>query len=190
MQELEKGAPNRPNLEPVNLDIQGTAALVLDLSTRCHDTNTVCYKLLKPVGEFLDRLRTNNVPIIYTISASAKGTPLGEVASPLKRRPTELIINPDGYDKFTGGHLQRILSQQRKKTLIMLGAATNIAVLYTSTAAARNYRYQVIIPTDGVIAGTQYEQEYALHQLSKLPGGVNKRIQFTALSMIDFDDKG
>jgi hypothetical protein len=43
----------------------------------------------------------------------------------------------------------------------------------------------VFIPLDGVNAKTQYEHEYAIHQLSILPAGAGDRIQFKNLSMID-----
>ena len=106
--------------------------------------------------------------------------PMERVAAPLKRRESEPVIYPDGFDKFTGGELQRILEPRGIQTLIITGSATNVAVLYTATTAARIHRYEVIVPVDGVNARTQYAHDYALYQLSVLPGGVSKRIRFTA----------
>src|SRR5262249_31722281 len=65
-----------------------------------------------------------------------------------------------------------VLPRFRNKT--STGSATNNAVLYTATTAARIYRYNIVIPMDGVNAATRYEQEYAIHQFTVLPSHANK----------------
>ncbi len=177
---------NRPEPKSVSLDRETTAVMVLDLSARCHDSKEVCSQLMEPVAEFLERARRFSVPIVFTVSAAAKDTAAGEVAFPLKRRETEPVIYPDAFDKFVGGELQHLLRQKGILSLVVLGASTNVAVLYTSTTAARVYRYRVIIPMDGVIAKSKYEQEYTFHQLAVLPSGASRLIELTTLSMIDF----
>jgi nicotinamidase-related amidase len=176
--------PNRPEAKPLTLDTKTTAILVLDLNARCDDPKQVCSKITAPLGDFLDKARTAGVPIIYSVSASAKGKPLGELAVPLKRKETEPVIYPDAFDKFFGGELQAFLKDKGAKTLIITGSATNNAVLYTATTAARMHRYSIVIPMDGVNTNTKYEQEYALHQFTVLPSEANKLFQFTNLSMI------
>src|SRR5713226_273155 len=128
--------PNRPEPKPVSLESKTTAILVLDLNARCHDPKQVCSKLMAPVGEFLEKARSAGVAIIHTVSASAKGTPLGEVATPLKRRESEPVLYPDAFDKFVGGELQTLLKEKGAKTLIVTGSSTNAGVLYTVTTAA------------------------------------------------------
>jgi len=178
--------PNRPEPKPVTLDSKTTAVLVLDLSSRCHDPKQICSKLMPAVGEFLDKARAAAVPIIYSVSLSAKGTPLGEVASPLKRKENEPVIYPDGFDKFMGGELQALLKEKGAKTLIITGSSTNSTVLYTATTAARIHRYNIVIPMDGVNADRQYEQEYSIHQFTVLSSNANKLFQFTNLALITF----
>ena len=178
--------PNRPEPKPVTLDSKTAAVLVLDLSTRCHDPKQVCSKLMPAVGEFLEKARAAAVPIIYSVSASAKGTPLGEVASPLKRKESEPVIYPDGFDKFIGWELQAFLREKGAKTLVVTGSSTNGGVLYTVTTAARIHRYNIVVPMDGVNANSRYEQEYSIHQFTVLPGDAYKQFQFTNLSMITF----
>ena len=178
--------PNRPEAKPLSLDSKSTAVLVLDLNARCDDPKQVCSKITGPVGDFLDKARAAAVPIIYSVSASAKGKPLGELAAPLRRKESEAIIYPDAFDKFYGGELQALLKDKRAKTLIITGSATNNAVLYTATTAARMHRYNIVIPTDGVNAASRYEQEYAMHQFTVLPSEANKLFQFTNLSLISF----
>jgi nicotinamidase-related amidase len=178
--------PHRPEPKPVTLDSKSTAILVLDMNARCDDPKQVCSKITAPLGEFLDKARAAAVPIIYTVSSSAKGKPLGELAAPLHRKPAETVLYPDAFDKFYPGELQPLLKEKGAKTLIITGSATNNAVLYTATTAARMHRYSVVIPLDGVNAASRYEQEYAIHQLTVLPSEANKLFQFTNLSMISF----
>lgn len=178
--------PNRPEAKPLTLDSKSTAILVLDMNARCDDPKQVCSKIAAPVGEFLEKARAAGVPIIYTVSATAKGKPLGELTIPLKKKEGEPVIYPDGFDKFVGGELQAWLKEKGAKTLIITGSSTNAAVLYTATTAARMHRYSIVIPMDGVNASTQYEHEYSLHQFTVLPSEANKLFQFTRLSMITF----
>jgi nicotinamidase-related amidase len=178
--------PNRPEAKPLMLDSKTTAVLVLDLSARCHDPKQVCSKLMPAMAEFLEKARAASVPIVYSLSLSAKGTPLGEVALPLKRKENEPVVYPDGFDKFLGGELQAILKEKGAKTLIVTGSSTNSAVLYTATTAARIHRYNIVIPMDGVNADSKYEQEYSIHQFTVMPSNANKLFQFTNLSMITF----
>ena len=177
--------PNRPEPTNVSLDAATTAVVVLDLNTRCHDPEEVCSQLMEPLGAFLERVREAGIPVVFTISLHFKGTPLGEVAAPLGRRDTEAVLHPDAFDKFAGGELQAILSANGVENLIVVGSLTNVAVLYTSTAAARVHRYNVIIPLDGVNAKSTYEHEYAIHQLTVLPAGAAERMRFTRLDMIE-----
>jgi nicotinamidase-related amidase len=183
---VNKNGPNRPKPKPVSLAVNETAIVVLDLSVRCHDPKEVCSKLMKPLGNFLERARARSVPIIYTISAHTRGTPMQEVALPLKRRDTEPVIYPDAFDKFFGGELQGFLSERQVKNLVVVGSLTNVAVLYTSSAAGRVYGYEVVLPLDGVNAHSKYEHEYAIHQFTILPRDTNKKFHFTKLSQIRF----
>jgi nicotinamidase-related amidase len=178
--------PNRPEPKPVTLDSKSTAILVLDLNARCEDPKQVCSKIVGHVGEFLEKARGAAVPIIYSVSAAAKGKPIGELAAPLKRKEAEPIIYPDAFDKFVGGELQAFLKEKSAKTLIVTGSSTNAAVLYTATTAARMYRYEIVIPMDGVNAATGYEQEYSIHQFTVLPSDANKLFKFSKLTMITF----
>ena len=178
--------PNRPEAKPVAVDTKSTAILVLDMNARCNDPKQVCSKIAAPLGEFLDRARAANVPIIYTVSASAKGLPAGELAAPLRHKENEKVIYPDAFDKFYSGELQAFLKDKGAKTVIITGSATNGAVLYTATSAARMHRYNVVLPLDGVNAATRYEQEYSIHQFTVLPSEANKLFQFTNLSLISF----
>ena len=72
------------------------------------------------------------------------------------------------------------------KNLVVVGSLTNVAVLYTSSSAARVHGYNVILPLDGLNAHTKSEHEYAIHQFTILPRDANKQFHFTKLSAINF----
>ena len=178
--------PNKPKANSITLDTRTTAVVVLDMSTRCHDPKECCAKLLEPLGKFLERVRSFHVPIIFTVSASAKGTAMAEVAPVLNRRASEPVIYPDAFDKFTGGELLELLNGAGAKRVIVIGSSTNIAVLYTCSTATRVYNLEIVLPLDGINTRTQYEHEYSLHQFTVLPHDANKKFHFTELSLIGF----
>lgn len=184
---MTQEGPNRPEPQSLKLERKTTVIAVLDLSVRCEDPNEVCSKLMQPLGDFLERARLAAVPILYTISAAGKGTPAGEVAAPLQRRAAEPMLYPDAFDKFMGGELKTELDKRNCRSLVIVGSATNFAVLYTATTAARIHKYEVVIPLDGVNAKRAYEHEYAIHQMTILPASAHKQFRFTKLGMIEFD---
>ena len=183
---MEKGAPIRPVPKPFRLSPKSSAVAVLDLSVRCNDPSDVCYELMPKLGEFLERARGAGVPIIFTVSRMFKGTPEAQVARALNRRESEPVICPDAHDKFMSGELYAFLAERGVRDLVFSGSQTNICILYTATTAARIHHYNAIVPLDGVNAHNDYENEYALHQLSVLPPEVNTPVQFTNFSMIEF----
>jgi nicotinamidase-related amidase len=174
-----------PAPKPVTVDAKTTSILVLDTSARCDDPKDVCSKLVPVLKPFLDKARARQVFIVHTVSASAKGTTLGAVSKVLEAKPDEPVLYPDGFDKFVDGELQKLLAPKGIKTLAITGSSTNVAVLHTTTGAARNLAYQVVIPEDGANASNQYEHDYALHQMSVLPN-MAPRFTFTTLNQISF----
>ncbi len=183
---MKKGAPNVPEPTAIALDRITTAVVVLDLGTRCDDPGATCAELLPPVGKFLERARTAGVAIVFSLSLRDRETKLGVVASTLKRRESETIVYPNSFDKFFGGELRDVLQQIGANNLVITGSATNVAVMYTTTTAVRVYKYDVVVPVDGVIASSDYEQEYALHQLHALPAGSITPVRFSTLPAITF----
>ncbi len=178
--------PNRPQPQPVTLDKANTAVAVLDLTAKCDDPNQVCSLIIPGVGGMLDRARAAGVPVIMTGTILEKDTREGKAAAGLKRRADEPFLFPDGFDKFCDDEFRTFFTSRPIKNVVMVGSSTHICVMYTGTAGARLYGYNVVIPVDGVNTGNSYEHDYALHQLSVLPAGTNKRIQFTTLEGIRF----
>jgi nicotinamidase-related amidase len=178
--------PNHPAAVPVTLDPATTALLVLDLNARCDNPGEVCGELIPALQPFLARARARGVFVVYTVSASARGTDLEPIARGIEPIAGEPVIFPDAFNKFATGELHAILAERGIRTLIATGSSTNVGVHYTVVSALRDYRYNVVIPMDGMNANNAYEQEYSLHQFSVLPGGVQSQLTFTRLDLIDF----
>jgi len=177
--------PNKPAPADVTVDVKTSALLVLDLNARCEDPKQVCRKLVEPVAKFLGRARKAGLPIVYTVSHNHKGTPEERMPLAFQQRDDEPVVFPDAFDKFHGGELHRVLKERGVKTVIVTGASSNQAVLYTATSAARPHGYDVIIAMDGIIARGDYETEYTLHQFTVLSGAASK-FRFTELDRIAF----
>lgn len=186
--DIEPLRPALPEPIPIILDPKTTALLVLDLSNRCNDPAQVSSRLAPRIKNFLQKTRSARVFTVYTVSAGAKDTLQGRVWDGFSALPDEPVIAPDAIDKFLGGELAPLLTGRGIKTVIVTGASTNNAVLFTATSAARMHRLQVVIPLDGVIAKNRYESEYPLYQFTVLPGGVHERFSFTTLEGIAFTE--
>jgi len=178
--------PNKPNPIDVTVDARTTGLLVLDLNARCEDPKQPCHKLVEPVARFLARAREAGIFIIYTAADHYQGTPLARMPTAFQQKDDEPVIFPAAFDKFYGGELHHLLTARGLKTLIVTGAASNQAVLYTATAAVRPFGFDVIIPTDGLIARGDYEHEYTLHQFTILPAGAAEKFKITRLDQITF----
>ena len=178
--------PGLPQPEAVELPADKTAVLVLDGSKRWGDPSLPCHRLVPGMNVFLQKVREAGLPIIYTVSFQKKGTPEGDVYDGLNKKPSEPVIYPDGFDKFTGGELQSYLRLYDVDTLIFTGYRSNICVLHTATTAAREYKYRVVIPLDGMAAITEYEFEYTLVHFRVIPKQASKRFLFTNLDLIRF----
>ena len=176
--------PNKPTPIDVTVEAKTTGLLVLDLNARCEDPKEPCHKLIEPVARFLLRVREAGIFIVYTVADHYKGTTLERMPQAFKQRDNEPVIFPSAFDKFYGEKLQPLLEAQGLKTLIVTGASSNQAVLYTATAAVRPFGYEVIIPTDGLIARGDYEHEYTLHQFTILPAGAAQKFKITQFDLI------
>lgn len=175
---------NKPIPQEVTVDAKTTALLVLDLNCRCEDPKERCHQLIEPVAKFLDRARRANMFILYTAADRYKDTPEARMPHAFKQRPEEPTIFPSAFDKFYSGEMQPMLQQRGIKTVICCGASSNQAVMYTATAAVRPFGYICVIPVDGLIARSDYEHEFTLHQFTILPGGAAEKFRITEFDKI------
>ncbi|HET8563161.1 MAG TPA: isochorismatase family protein [Candidatus Binatia bacterium] len=176
--------PNRPIPTEVTVNPKTTAVLVLDLNARCENPDEPCHKLIEPVGKFLARARQAQMFIAYTVADRYKDTSEARMPHAFQQQSDEPVIFPAAFDKFYSGELQPMLQKKSIKTVIVCGASSNQAVLYTATAAARPFGYDVVIPVDGLIARGEYEHEFTLHQFTILPGGAAQKFKITEFDKI------
>jgi nicotinamidase-related amidase len=176
--------PNLPEPRPIVADPNTTALLILDMSTRCDVPGAVCGELAPVIATFLPKARAAHVPIIYTVSLSARGTELGQVWPGFNRQDDEPVIYPDGTDKFVDGELAAMLRERGIDTVIVTGSSSNQAVLYTASGATRNNGFRAIIPMDGSNANSYYEWEYTMHQLNNV--SFANLFSFTTLDLLTF----
>ncbi len=172
--------------KPVTVDAGKSALLVLELSQYLEDPEYFAAPLVPGVTGLLERARAAGVLIVFTVPHPFKGTPHGRVYSGFDRRPHEPVFFPSGFDKFSDGQLQGLLGLYDIDTLIMTGCKANMAVLYTATRAVTQYKYDVVIPVDGIAATTEYEKEYTLYQFRAYPDGSPRRFTYTTLDAISF----
>lgn len=178
--------PNKPIPQEVVVDPKTSALLVLDLNARCENPAEPCHKLIEPVAKFLGRARQAEIFIVYTAADRYKGTPDARMPHAFKQQSDEPVIFPAAFDKFYSGELQPMLQARGIKTVIVCGAASNQAVMYTATAAVRPFGYDAVIPVDGLIARSEYEHEFTLHQFTILPGGAAQKFKITQFDKIKF----
>ncbi len=179
-----------PEARNVTLDPLVTAFLVLDLGVVAEDPDHDYYPVIGPVAEFLSRAREAGVAVIYTIQTHFKDTDKAGVATAFERRDDEPVIYPDTFDKFYGDELEPLLRERGIKNLIIAGARSNVAVLYTATSAAHPLGYDVVVAMDGITARGDLEQAYTLHQLTHLPGSGNRHMCMSAFAKISFGEVG
>ena len=183
--------PTKPEIKPIEpqpltLNAQKTALLVLELSEYLADPEYFAAPMVPGVTKLLQKARNAGVLTAFTVPHPFRGTPYGQVYSGFQRKPSEAVFYPPSFDKFGDGQLQTLLSLYEIDTLIIVGCKANMAILITATRAASEYNYNVVIPVDGIAAVTDYEVEYTLYEFRAYPGGLTKKFTFTKMDLINF----
>ncbi|MBO0692308.1 MAG: cysteine hydrolase [Acidimicrobiaceae bacterium] len=156
-----------PQPVPVTVDPATTAYLVLDETSVICAPKPACVATLPASASLLAKARAAGALVVYSETPSAGSQVLPQVA-PL---PTDPIV-VSRADKFFNTDLDQVLSSHGIKTLVLVGTATNGAILYTTFEA--NVRgYTVVVAEDGTSASTPYIQRYSLFQLLNEPGFAN-----------------
>jgi len=178
----EVKAPARVELKSVKIDPKETAFLILDIEQRTCDSKRRprCVASVTKIKSFLEKARSKGVAVVYSLTSG--GTPetiLPDVA-PLGNEP----IVKSSVDKFYNTELESILRKKGIKSVIIAGTTAEGAVLHTATGAAIR-GFQVIVPIDGMSAGTLYAEQYTAWHLINAPGS-RRRTTLTSFEMIEF----
>jgi nicotinamidase-related amidase len=178
-------APPAPKLESVTVDPKTTALLMLDFLKQNCAPSPRCMALLPNVQKLLAAARAKNMFVVYTkypsSSPSFPSPVVGDIlpqVAPAGKEPVVTAI----LDKFDRTNLDKLLRGKHIKTVIVVGNASNGAVMYTATAAYF-HDYHVIVPVDGVSSRSAYNDQYAVYNFAAAPvmGG---KVALTKTDMI------
>lgn len=161
----EEMLPNTPDPVAVTVDPATTAFLVLDLTTATCPNRPMCVAQLPGVADFLTKARAAGVPVIYS------NTPGSQVLPDVAPAPGEPLVTSVA-DKFFSTNLDDLLKARGIETTIVVGTASNGAVLYTSYEA--NLRgYTVVVADDGISQFEPFQVQMTRYQLLNQPGFAN-----------------
>jgi nicotinamidase-related amidase len=174
--------PAPVELKVVKVNPKETAFLILDIEERtCNsERRPRCVASVSKIQSFLEEVRAEEIAVVYSLTS--RGTPetiLSEVA-PIGNEP----IVKSSVDKFYNTELESILREKGITTVIITGTTAEGAVLHTATGAAMR-GFQVIVPIDGMSAGTLYAEQYTAWHLINAPGS-RQRTTMTNFEMIEF----
>jgi nicotinamidase-related amidase len=175
-------APPPVELKQVTVNPRETAFLILDIEERtCNqERRPRCVESVPRIADFLQKARTKGMPVVYSLTGRGTRETILPGAAPIGDEP----IVKSSVDKFFNTDLDDILKERGIKTVIIIGTTAEGAVLHTATGAAVR-GYNVIVPVDGVSAGTLYAEQYTAWHLLNAPGTRN-RTTLTRFDMIEF----
>jgi nicotinamidase-related amidase len=132
------------------------------------------------VRSLLDAARGAGSLVVYTeFPPNTVANVLPQVA-PLGSEPNVIAL----ADKFINTNLDQILKDKGIKTVIVVGAAANGAVLYTGSDASMR-GYKVIVPVDGMAGNSPFAEAYTATQLSTGPT-VAQNVTITRTGLVKF----
>ncbi len=157
-------APPAPQLTSVTVDPKTTALLMVDFLKQNCGSNPRCVAILPKAQKFLAAARAKDMTIIYSIFP---GPVIGDTLPEVAPKGTEPIV-VSFFNKFLDPKLENILKDKGIKTLILMGAASDGAVLYTGTEAFFRH-YQTIVAVDAIAGETPYIDQFSVYQFTIAP---------------------
>jgi nicotinamidase-related amidase len=175
-------APPPPPLKSVTVDPKTTAFLELDLlKENCNaKVRPRCVTSIPKVRHLLTEARANSMLVVHSTFPGPKLSDTLPQVAPVAGEPAVVAL----ADKFINTDLDRILKDHGIKTVIVVGAAAEGAVLYTaSDAAMRGIR--AVVPVDGMSSASLYAEQTVAYLLTHAPTIAN-RVTLTRSDMIKF----
>jgi nicotinamidase-related amidase len=173
-------APPAPELTSVTVDPKTTALLMLDfLKQNCGSTPR-CVATLPKAQKLLAAARAKNMTIIYSLFP---GPVITDTLPEVAPNGTEPVVT-SFFNKFLNTDLEKILQDKGIKTVILMGAASDGAILYTGTEAFFRH-YQTIIAVDAIAGKTAYVDQFSVYQFTVAPVMAGK-VTLTRTDMIKF----
>jgi nicotinamidase-related amidase len=174
--------PPPVELKAVTLDPKETAFLILDIEERtCNpERRPRCISSVPKIKGFLDRARSSGVAVVYSMTSSGEIETILPGVTPQGKEP----VVKSSVDKFYNTDLEKILREKAIKTVVIVGTTAEGAVLHTATGASMR-GFRVIVPVDGMSAGTLYAEQYTAWHLLNAPG-TRRSTTLTRFDMIGF----
>ena len=158
--------PPAPKLDNVTVDPKTTALLMLDFLKQNCAPNPRCMATLPAVQKLLVAARDKKMFVVYTkfpIPGPKPAEILAQVA-PVGKEPLVTAF----LDKFLNTNLAKTLKGNGIKTVIVVGSASNGAVLFTASSAFA-HGYQVIVPVDGLSGKNAYVDQSVVFDFVTAP---------------------
>jgi nicotinamidase-related amidase len=151
----------------VEVPVAGAALLVLDITNSVCDTRPSCVASLPKIASLIKKARDAKVPVIYSTTTAA-GTLIRPEVAAQSGDPTVAAR----ADKFFGTNLEQILKDKNVQNAVVVGSASNGAVLYT--VFGLNLRgITVVVAQDGISAEPEFPTTLTRWQLLNEPGFTN-----------------
>lgn len=154
--------PTLPDLAPAAVDPATTAFLVLDINSAVCPPRPACVASVPAIQRLLSKARAANVFVGYST------TPGAEILSDVAPRDSDPVVTSRA-DKFFNTDLDQILKDHGIQTVVVVGSSANGAVMYTSFGAAER-GYTVVVATDGISSGPDFDTFLAEYQVLNMPG--------------------
>ena len=159
--------PTIPAAVAVEIPVKGAALLVLDVTTAICTPRPPCVTSVPKIAALIKKARDAKVPVIYSETTTAGASILPEVA-PQAGEPSV----KSSADKFFNTNLDQLLKDRGVENSVVVGSASNGAVLYTTFGL--NLRgYTAVVAVDGISANVDWPTNFVQWQLLNQPGFTN-----------------
>ena len=159
--------PAIPAPVAVEVPVAGAALLVLDITNTICDVRPSCVASVPKIANLVKKARDAKVMIIYSTTTTA-----GTLVRPEITPQSGDITVAGRADKFFGTNLEKILADNKVQNAVVVGSASNGAVLYT--VFGLNLRgITVVVAQDGISAEPEFPTTVTRWQLLNEPGFTN-----------------
>jgi nicotinamidase-related amidase len=132
------------------------------------------------MGSRFGEARAAKATVVYSIIAN---TTTADVIADLAPTAEEPWVQ-SGVDKYFKSNLEKILTDKGIQTVIVVGTASEGAVLYTGSGAAMR-GLNVIIPLDGMCSVEAFAEQYVAWHMTHAPL-ISSKVTLTKSGMIKF----
>ncbi|MCH1770092.1 MAG: isochorismatase family cysteine hydrolase [Metallosphaera sp.] len=181
--------PEIPVLDKLSINPSKSAVVVVDMQNDFVRKEGKLYvpnaeSTISPIRQLIAKARDSGARVIYTQDWHLKDDPEfkiwgehavagswgAEIVDELKPEKDDYVVKKLRYDAFFGTSLDYYLQVKGIDTLVITGTVANICVLHTAGSAALRW-YNIVVPTDGISAITEFDYYATLRQVDFLYRG-------------------